>query len=688
MKKQLLVLILVSPILVSMTITTTTGLSGLVASGTAPWTTGGPYGGYVNSLAMAASNPDVIYAGTEGGLFKTVDGGVTWTTTGFPKTGRLRPIGGFRPRGVQVVQVDPADPQIVYAGTDDGLFKSQDGGSTWGTKRLSGARVQTIAIDPLNPDILFAGTGEVRSISDTEIVGIFKSTNAGDTWVEKYDAAAEDAVMTILIDADDSSYIYVGTFAKGSGYALGRSIDGGETWLGMPLLQEQIVALAMTPPGSSPAAIYALAGGADLYKSIDSGQSWIPTNVPDIPINPPYALAVDPNDPNVIYVGKYKSIDAGATWSLKANGLPPGGPSSIVIDPRDSAVYDGFSTGGVYASIDGAQSWNASSLNGTFIEGLAIDPTSSDTVFAAIYGYGHHLAKTTDGGTSWGDLPNISTNRGALTIDPQNPSAIYAGFGWALRSNRLYSLQKSADAGQSWTSTGYLFSMTGFHRVGTADIWVKPNDSSTILVAVAGYGTVGGGVYKSTNSGATWSQTYSFWATSLASDPTNDQILYFGTQHCGYVKKSIDAGSSWSDISPSAPSGGCPFWEVRDIEVALNSRVYAATDEGLVKWDGSSWTQLSGLPTSDITALAIDRSTSPETIYAGTGDNGVFVSEDEGTTWISFNEGLGNLSITKLAIGASQPKTLYAGTAYGGVWKTTLAPPVYEIYLPLVLRTY
>ena len=80
---------------------------------------------------------------------------------------------------------------------------------------------------------------------------------------------------------------------------------------------------------------------------------------------------------------------------------------------------------------------------------------------------------------------------------------------------------------------------------------------------------------------------------------------------------------------------------------------------------------MTGLPTDDITALAIDRSTTPGIIYVGTGEDGVFVSEDGGNTWTSFNEGLGNLSITKLAISASLPKMLYAGTAYGGVWSRT-----------------
>ncbi len=91
-----------------------------------------------------------------------------------------------------------------------------------------------------------------------------------------------------------------------------------------------------------------------------------------------------------------------------------------------------------------------------------------------------------------------------------------------------------------------------------------------------------------------------------------------------------------------------------------------------MKWDGSGWTKLTGLPTDDITALAIDKSTSSGTLYVGTGEDGVFVSEDGGDTWTSFNQGLGNLSITKLAISDSLPKMLYAGTAYGGIWSEVL----------------
>ena len=633
------------------------------------WTSGGPYGGYIHSLAIAPTDPDIIYSATDNGIFKTTDGGAAWTKTGFPETLAI------------AVQVGPDNPNTVWAGTDDGIYKSEDGGSTWTLKGLTGARVNTIVINPGNPNLLFAGTGVPRSTG--EIAGVFKSTDGGDNWEEKLSAGL-DAVAALLIDVDDFSCIYAGVYTEGGGPGFYRSPDGGDSWVSRQVGSlwpwDNVVALAMTPAGYSSPVIYAVNGSdTDVFKSIDQGDSWTPANTPFVSPASPWAVAVDPNEPNVVYVGThyyqgrfYKSTDAGGTWSIKTNGLPPSVPSDIVIDPRNSDVYAGLSEGGVYKSNDEAESWHNSSqgMNNTFLNDLAVHPTSSDMVYAAIKGQGHHLGKTTNGGTSWNYLVGSSTNRGAVAIDPQISMTLFTGFGWALRTNPICRLEKSTDGGQTWTNTGYLFYKIGTVWLGFSDIWVHPSDSNTILVAVAGFGIDGGGVYRSTNGGETWEKTYSFWAATLAADPTDPQILYFGSERWGYVFRSTDAGENWTRISPGAEW----VWEVRDIEVDLNTDVYAATGEGLMKWNGSDWTKLTGLPTDDITALAIDRSTTPGIVYVGTGADGVFVSQDEGNTWIPFNERLGNLAITKLAVSSSQPKMLYTGTFYGGVWSRRLSP--------------
>jgi hypothetical protein len=101
-------------------------------------------------------------------------------------------------------------------------------------------------------------------------------------------------------------------------------------------------------------------------------------------------------------------------------------------------------------------------------------------------------------------------------------------------------------------------------------------------------------------------------------------------------------------------------------------------------WDGLDWTKQTGLPTDDLTAIAMDGSTSPGNLFVGTGEDGVYVSQDEGSTWTPFNEGLGNRSISILALGTNQSKKLYAGTVYGGVWVRTLPSTNFLVYLPLL----
>jgi photosystem II stability/assembly factor-like uncharacterized protein len=642
---------------------------GSIGDVAASWTTGGPCGGYINSLAMAETNPDIIYAGTDNGAFKTVDGGDTWTRTGIPEI------------LVRVVQVAPNNSDIIYAGTNDGVYKSEDGGNTWTQKGLDGAKwVNTIAIDPLNPDILYAGAGKPYSSYSGEIIGIFKSTDGGETWQEKLSEGL-DAVVALLIDTNNSSYIYAGVNDGKLGFR--KSTDGGETWVGRQVNSrgsfDYVVALAMTPAGYDPAVIYAFSFGYDddVYKSMDRGESWTRTNLQPIDCGVSQrrlSLAVDPNDPHTIYVsnwclktpigGVYKTSDGGETWSLKVNDLPQSVAFSIVIDPRNSDVlYIGLSEGGVYKSTDAAENWNISSqgISQTYIKGLAVDPTASDTVFATVTGIG--VAKTTTGGASWDYLVGLPTNLGAVAIDPQNPSTIWVGDGYHY-DNRFY-VYKSTDGGQSWTSIEFLHFSPSSASTGVSDILINVDDSDCILVGTSGFDGV---LARTTDGGLTWQQVGSS-TTALAADPNNHDVVYVGKTRIGQVFRYPNVWGSWNstEITPAEGIGG-----VRDIEVDSDSKVYVAASDGLWRWNGSGWTKLTGLPTDDITALAIDRFVSPGIIYVGTEEEGVFVSRDGGNTWTTFNEGLERLSVTKLAISASQPKILYAGIRYGGVWSTAL----------------
>ncbi len=323
---------------------------------------------FVKSLSMSGTNPDVLYAGTDDGIFKTTDGGISWIMTGSIAA------------AIKVLQVGPDNPEIVYGGTEDGIYKSEDGGVSWIQKGLSGAIINAIAIDYADPDILYAGTGKFGSQGETEITGVFKSTDGGEHWEMKYSEDL-DKVATLLIDSDDPSIVLAGfdPWPAVPDGGLLKSTDRGETWEWMDIdpgrTGPDVDCLVMSPAGFSPSVIYA-SGGGNVYKSPDIGESWSRTDY-NIPFSFPYradpvVLAVDPNDPGVVYAGTvlwrllteptfhselYRTTDGGDTWVQKDIGLPEVFITGIVIDPRDSDVYVSLSPGGVFKSTDGGDTW-------------------------------------------------------------------------------------------------------------------------------------------------------------------------------------------------------------------------------------------------------------------------------------------------------------------------------------------
>ena len=189
-------------------------------------------------------------------------------------------------------------------------------------------------------------------------------------------------------------------------------------------------------------------------------------------------------------------------------------------------------------------------------------------------------------------------------------------------------------------------------------------------------------LFRSTDGGLTW-QFMHISSTALAADPNDPNVIYTGKRRVGQIFRIDNVWENMIGVTEITPDGG--VGDVRDIEVDSQSRVYVAAVDGLRRWDSIVWTKLNGLPTSDITALAIDRSVNPEIVYVGTGEDGVFASKDGGFTWVSFSEDLGNLSITKLSLSKSQPKILYAGTTYGGVWSRKLSAPLAMPWIQLLL---
>ncbi|MCO6451700.1 MAG: hypothetical protein J5I90_13025 [Caldilineales bacterium] len=323
-------------------------------------------------------------------------------------------------------------------------------------------------------------------------------------------------------------------------------------------------------------------------------------------------------------------------------------------------------------------SWEHIGPDGVRVNDISVASDDNAFVIAAIEG-DVHLAKTTNGGATWMYMENSPTNLLAVQFDPVLPTSMYVG-----NDSQTF---RSSDGGESW---GRQLS----EGTDTSDFWIKSDDRQHVLVATTDLLARPYGVYLNQQYGwGSWTRTFAGKSLTLAGDPNDASHVYVGTHDSGSVNRSTNGGSNWSLVSPS----GAWVEEVRDLEIDWAGNIFAATNDGLWRKTGSHWTQLSGLPSADITDLAIGLSVNPGIVYAGTAAHGVFISNDSGNTWSTFNTGLSNLDITRLEIGKS---VLYAGTASNGVWKialpgsATATPTPTETsagiahYLPLILKAW
>ncbi len=553
---------------------------------------------YVNALVFDPSNPEVAYAATSAvGVMKSTDGGNHWT---------LPPL-TWAPYSVAVA---PSKTTTIYAGSDGWVLRSDDGGGSWrGSSAGLPARatVGTIAVQPDSEATVYVGTGGN---------GVFKSTDGGATWAAASAGLpnAESAIISLLAfdhHRPANLLAVVGETRNDPG-GLYRSSDGGANWVAV---FRHPATIALSP--RDPSLIY-LAGGDTLYKSADDGASWATLLVvagTNVRID---ALAADPEDAECLYAGitggdgVLKSTDGGVNWTpsglglintgVKVLALGPGSgaslyalgddiglvtspdqgeswtslgdspfcyfPSAMVVDPANpNTLYAGCEGNGVFKSSDSGRSW-ARTTDGfdavvKAVYALAIDPRNSRTLYAGSkrlsdWGrfWGNLLYKTINGGVSWevlsAGLPTGSASITALAVDPRSPATVYAGG---------QSLWRSVNGGHSWS---VLPAGAGPYSA----IVVDPHHSGTVFCAK-------GEVAKTTDGGATWtSSSPPSGARTLILDPVEPSTLYAGGI-CG-ASMSVDGGTTWTLVN-----GGLANVRVTALAIdATGTRLHAATDGG------------------------------------------------------------------------------------------------------------
>lgn len=593
------------------------------------WKSNGPFGGNIQALAVARSNPQVVYAGTgTGGVFVSTDGAVTWNVTSLIN------------KTVNDVAVDEQDFRTVCAAVLGGAFKTIDGGASWSdiTNGLPNLSLRTIVIDPLNANTVYAGTDG----------GVFKSTDGGASW-----SAASAGLASIKIrDLQFSTIDRRALYASADNGGIHKTLDGGNTWIEINegMGRTDIASLAFDSANSN--VIYAVGFGS-AYKTTDTGATW-----KSLPITGNLAaVAVDPSNSSTVYIGDRfnatsRSTDAGASWLRLSNARADHNVQCFGVG--SGVVYLGGDANGVFKTTDQGNSWTEANrgLNNSQVPALALNSSNPNVIYA---GTTSGLFKTTDGGNQWVLMPASSPRTEGLAIDPSDSNVIYS----------VPTALKSSDAGETWENiSSGLIDPFNLQSVLVHAIAVNPI-SPNIL-----YAGSFSGVFKTTNRGRKWTKISFDIGTqnvfSLAIDPTNPSIVYAGSS---LLYKSTDGGASWNrsiDISNTGRINSIA------IDPTQPNVLYIGTQAGaLASTDaGAHWTRLAVQTETAsfiVPAVAVSAS-SPNILYAGTSGGGVFRSGDRGTTWEQINDGLTNLDVMSLAVDPRDPNLVFVGTRGGGVF--------------------
>jgi photosystem II stability/assembly factor-like uncharacterized protein len=422
--------------------------------------------------------------------------------------------------------------------------------------------------------------------------------------------------------------------------------------------------LAMDP--QDPQMLYVGQSGGGVYKSLDGGISWSPSNVgiEQLSIR---ALDINPKHPAIVYVGDndgniFKSTDSGTTWSPASSGLTATRISDLAINAQNPEILYAGTNFGVFGSSDSAASWNPfkSGMFPAFIERLQFDSSYIPMLYANVVTSSapndRAVFRKANGASSWEPVGSGAINK-IIAIDPQNPLVLYGGTD--------LEILRSTDQGQAWHSISH----------GLPTQWetlpalaIDPHNPA-VLYAVTRYH----GIFKTTNAGESWRAINNglplagllYIVGDLFIDPQNPSNLFVESRQ--EIYKSTDGGESWA-VCYSGEA-----WEyvsILAIDPQNTATIFAGTESiGLIKSmdGGATWIPVNnGLTGLSIVSLAIDPQNSV-IVYVGT-SSGVFLSTNGGRNWYALNKGLVNKSIGPLAIDPKSTRTLYAGIHGSGVW--------------------
>lgn len=423
----------------------------------------------VRAIAFNPTNNAEMLAGTNLGLFRTVNGGGQWNAVALPTLS-----GGTL--AVSAIAFDPKTPATIYLGTSAGVYKSFNGGQSFQLRSigLANRAVARLAIDPVNTATLYAAT----------TAGVFKTTDGGESWLAFNSGLSDLTINALVINPNEPATLYAGT-ARG----VFKTVNGATAWtaasngLSATTTPPAIAALAIDPV--APATLYAAvtsATGAVLFKTADGGANWrasdtgLTTTIGGVQMRAvPTALAISTMTPATIYaatpLGLFKSVDGGAAWALMSKGITNLSLSAVAID----------AAGVVYAG--------AVACTDAFV--AKVNPAGSALVYSMVFGgadcdIARGLAVDA-AGAAWVTGDTMSANFPVVT--PRQARLNGAGDAFVAKLNAAGSaFGFSTFLGGSSAESGY-----GIALDAAGNAVVVGETSSTNFPAANGYKTTAGG---------------------------------------------------------------------------------------------------------------------------------------------------------------------------------------------------
>lgn len=567
------------------------------------------------------------------GVLSSFNGGDSWHETGLTWT-------FDQSRAVFAMKLDPANSLVLWAATTEGLYKTTNGGTTW-TLSHDMLMAMDVVIDPNNSNVVYVSHGQL-DVPPAPDAGIYKTTDGGASWTKLAGGLpATDFGRCPL--AITSAAVYAGVSKSSTRQVVGlfRSTNGGANWTNVNATNwassqawyDNVIAVHPTLSNR----VYA--AGLDLYSSDNGGPNltqrsfWFlgfeflvpaggPEGPPDYVHADHHAIVFDPNNPTFVYAGTdggvFQSTDHGISWAGRNGGMVT------------TQFYNGLANG--FASSDlalgglqdngtvkylGTNSWSKVFGGDGGWCGIS---SANDNILYEEYVY-LNMYKSTDGGDSWNEIHSgnsaISNFIAPFVVCESTPSTLYAG---------TLAVHKSTNAGGTWFYPG---GGSNFNGTPVNTIGVSFTDANHVLASTGS--SLATAIFElrlTTNGGTVWTNVTGAlpnrYLTDISFDPQGDANAWiaFSGYGASHVFRSTDGGSAWEDRSGNLPDIPCQSIVV---DPDNSSTIYVGTDLGVFRTtdSGATWADFNaGMPDAMIIDLVFKRD--DHLLRAATFGNGVY----------------------------------------------------------------